>query len=328
MTNIERPYRIARTAAATLLALALAAACRDATAPRRNTNVVPVRPGGAFAAVNDIPPTGKGILVSDYPDPPDRTRYKVAYHNGQVMPYTVNVFFIWYGDWSSDPFAPDPEQAILPEFVNALSGSAYFSIVKLYPGQGNNRPTGTVMYRGSAYDAYSRGTDLHDEDVQQIVQAQIDARVLPPDAGGIIVVMGSPDVTTLSGFGESYCAFHAARAPQGPNGLAYQYAFIGSPARAPSKCAPQSVGPNGTLAADAAASHLAAVLFNATTDPALTAWYDQLGLEGADKCVWSFGTTYTAPNGALANVRLGARDYLLQQLWVPTKRGGACGLHA
>jgi hypothetical protein len=46
----------------------------------------------------------------------------------------------------------------------------------------------------------------------------------------------------------------------------------------------------------------------------------------ADKCAWNFGTTYKAPNGALANVHLGTRDYLVQQLWLPSKNGGSCAL--
>ena len=71
---------------------------------------------------------------------------------------------------------------------------------------------------------------------------------------------------------------------------------------------------------------LSGELFNTITDPDFNGWYDKLGLEGADKCVWTFGTTYKASNGALANVHLGTRDFLVQQLWVPNKNSGACAL--
>jgi hypothetical protein len=74
------------------------------------------------------------------------------------------------------------------------------------------------------------------------------------------------------------------------------------------------------------ASILAAELSNTITDPGFTAWYDKFLYEQADKCAWSYGTTYTTTNGARANVHLGARDYLLQQLWVPSARGGSCAL--
>lgn len=94
------------------------------------------------------------------------------------------------------------------------------------------------------------------------------------------------------------------------------------------QCAPQAVGPNGTLEADAAASLVAATIFGAITDPYFNAWFDRLGLEGGDKCAWDFGTTYTAPNGALANVHIGPRDFLLQRYWMPTRNGGTCSIAA
>ena len=100
-----------------------------------------------------------------------------------------------------------------------------------------------------------------------------------------------------------------------------QVLFVGNPDRAPSQCKPQAVGPNGSSAADGMATILANELFDAIVDPNFTAWYDRFGLEPADKCAWNFGATYTATNGARANIRLGGRDYLLQQLWVPDARG-------
>jgi hypothetical protein len=56
----------------------------------------------------------------------------------------------------------------------------------------------------------------------------------------------------------------------------------------------------------------------------LNAWYDSTGAENADKCAWTFGTTF-ASNGAQANVQIGFRNYLIQQNWVNAS-GGYCGL--
>ena len=61
-------------------------------------------------------------------------------------------------------------------------------------------------------------------------------------------------------------------------------------------------------------SVLAHELEEAVTDPELNAWYDTRGYENADKCAWTFGTTY-ASGGGIANMRLGSRDYLIQQNW-------------
>jgi hypothetical protein len=39
------------------------------------------------------------------------------------------------------------------------------------------------------------------------------------------------------------------------------------------------------------------------------------GAENADKCAWTFGSTYTTANGATANMHLGSRGYVIQQNW-------------
>jgi len=55
----------------------------------------------------------------------------------------------------------------------------------------------------------------------------------------------------------------------------------------------------------------------------LNAWYDSRGMENADKCAWTFGATYAAKNGTMANMTLGLRDFLIQQNWVNAS-GGYC----
>jgi hypothetical protein len=183
-------------------------------------------------------------------------------------------------------------------------------------------PNGALIYAGSTADSYSRGPTLTRSDVADIVAEKIEATELPLDGSGIYVVVATPDIH-VEGFVSEYCAFHHS---VDYTGTSVEFAFIGGAARSPQRCAPQAVGPNGTLGADAMASLLAAMLANTVTDPNLNAWYDRLGLEIADKCAWTYGATYLAPNGALANIKLGQRHYLLQQLWKPSKKGGACSL--
>ena len=61
------------------------------------------------------------------------------------------------------------------------------------------------------------------------------------------------------------------------------------------------------------------------SDPLGTAWYDSNFNENEDKCAWTFGKTYNLPNGSYANMKLGQRQYLIQQNWV-NKDGGYCAL--
>ena len=73
------------------------------------------------------------------------------------------------------------------------------------------------------------------------------------------------------------------------------------------------------------ASIIAHEFEESASDPDLNAWYDRRGAENADKCAWTFGATYTTNNGSLANMKLGQRDFLIQQNWV-NAAGGYCAL--
>ena len=76
---------------------------------------------------------------------------------------------------------------------------------------------------------------------------------------------------------------------------------------------------------DAMVSVMSHELEESASDPELNAWYDSNGEENADKCAWTFGATYKAKNGSLANMNLGGHDYLIQQNWVDAG-GGYCAL--
>ena len=69
------------------------------------------------------------------------------------------------------------------------------------------------------------------------------------------------------------------------------------------------------------ASIISHELEESVTDPDLNAWYDNKGEENADKCAWTFGTTYPS-GGGVANMNLGGKDFLVQRNWVNAGRGG------
>lgn len=110
------------------------------------------------------------------------------------------------------------------------------------------------------------------------------------------------------------------------NGRMFKFGFVGSAARCPSACAAQSnASPNGNVEADAMASIIAHELTETTSDPELDAWFDDAGLENADKCAWQFGPgVYAAKGGGYANTRIGARDFLLQLNWANRATAGYC----
>jgi len=309
-----------------LAVAALLAACRDVTpaAPEAAPDDARLARGGS--STQGLP-TGKGIGTRTSMSSADRTRYKVQYHNGPVLLGGLNVYFIWYGTWEGSATPP-----VVVDFVSRVGGSAYMRINTLYRNWDGDQPLNQVTFGGMIDDMYSRGAALAEADVAAVVRSALENLGLPVDPSGIVFVLGSADVTVTNGTSASCTSYCGLRQLTTVSGTPIQYAFVGSPARCPAQCAPQSVGPNGGLEADAIVNIVANLISTAITDPFLSAWYDRLGLENADKCAWNFGPTYTAPNGAQANIQLGrppdARHYLVQQNWVPTRKGGYCSMSA
>jgi hypothetical protein len=134
-------------------------------------------------------------------------------------------------------------------------------------------------------------------------------------------VLTSSDVSETSGFCTEYCGWHNKMTPTVGK---VRFSFVGNPAKCINSCAAQSTGPNGNAGADAMASVIVHELEETVTDPDLNAWFDSSGSENADKCAWTFGTTYTASNGSSYNVTLGGVNYLLQRNW--DARIGACAM--
>ncbi len=113
------------------------------------------------------------------------------------------------------------------------------------------------------------------------------------------------------------------------NGSPVRYIFLGNPNRCPTVAGPQfspaGPTPNGSYATDVMVSNLAHAINGLVTNPAGTGWYDRYGLENGDKCQDAlghpaFGPTYLTANGARANVRMGGRDFLIQQNWVNDRK--------
>jgi hypothetical protein len=237
----------------------------------------------------------------------------ISYHGGPLILNGVNVYLIWYGNWSGNSATQ-----IVTDFVSAEGGSPYYNInTTYYNGSGTHVAT-NVTYKGSTTDNYSQGTSLNDAQIQTVVSSAISSGRLPTDTSGVYFVLTSADVTANSGFCTQYCGWHTYGTIGGSN---IKYAFVGNPDRCLSACAAQATSPNGNAGADGMVSIIAHELEEAVTDPDLNAWYDSRGQENADKCAWTFGSTYTVSNGSQANMKIGARDFLIQQNWVNAGSG-------
>jgi hypothetical protein len=225
------------------------------------------------------------------------------------------MYYIWYGNWNGNTAT-----TILTDFANNIAPSAYFNINTTYYNGSNVHVSNAVHFGGSTTDGYSQGTALSDSAIQTVVASAISSGKLPKDTNAVYFVLTSADVNATSGFCTQYCGWHTHGTIGGSD---IKYSFVGNPDRCPNACSAQPTGPNGNRGADGMASIIAHELEEAVTDPDLNAWYDRRGYENADKCAWTFGTTSTASNGALYNMTLGSRNYLIQQNWV-NAGGGYC----
>jgi hypothetical protein len=240
----------------------------------------------------------------------------IDYHGGPVIQGTFNVYYIWYGNWSSNT-AID----ILTELASNIGGSPYYNINSTYKDSTGKAVANSVKYQSSIVDQYSHGATITDADVQSIVASAIAGKKLPNDANGAYFVLASQDVKESSGYCVDYCGFHNNATVAGVD---VKYSFVGNPAQCPNVCMTMNtaVSPNGNVGADGMASVIAHELNGMATDPDKNAWYfDSDHFENADQCAWQFGSTVTQPNGSQANVTLGTRNFLLQENWV----NNACG---
>jgi hypothetical protein len=236
----------------------------------------------------------------------------ISYHGGPVMLNTVNIHYIWYGNWQGNSAS-----TILANLAQNIGGSGYEHINTTYYDGSGTHVSGAISLAGQANDNYSQGTALTDNNIEQIVAAQN-----PTDTNGIYMVLTSADVNETSGFCTQYCGWHTNGTI---NGRDIKYAFIGNPDRCPSACEDQTTSPNGNAGADGMASIIAHESEEAISDPDLNAWYDTRGSENADKCAWTFGSESTASNGSKYNITLGNKQYLIQQNWVNAS-GGYCAM--
>lgn len=238
----------------------------------------------------------------------------ISYHNGPLI-QTPTAYVIWYGNWNQSNGTDNAGgQQIVRDFLSSVGGSPYYQINSTYSAGGYNISGNVTRGTAEASPGYSHGTRLRDSDIQAIVKEAISAG-MPADANGVYFVLTSSDVNEQSGFCTRYCGWHTSTSYTQTSNGRLRYSFVGNAARCITSCAAQSVGPNGNAGVDGMISVVAHELEEANTDPdPSSGWVDSGGAENADKCAWTFGSRqFTAANGAVYNMTLGSRNYLIQR---------------
>jgi len=247
---------------------------------------------------------------------------KLPYQGGPVMLGTINVYYIWYGNWSSLNPGAIP---LLEKFAANIGGSPYWNIQTTYFDSQGNHMSNSVSFKGSVtYPQFS--SSLLRTDIETIVVNTIKKKTLPLNTNGVYFVFTASDIDVNDagfGFCGQYCGWHDWTQLSGQY---IKYAFV-----CPDGCSYQQPGPNSNTGADGMANIIANLLEETATDPLGNAWRGSTAknadAENAAICAGTFGAT-KGSSGRKYNVNFGGTNFLIQQNFIltDTSGNGYCGL--
>jgi hypothetical protein len=260
----------------------------------------------------------------------------IFYHGGPIL-YTTNVAAIY---WASAPiYAGGPaagthgagggDNSLVGTFLRTLGGSPYFNINTTYYDGSSVHVQNVVNYTqywANNTSVPADGATVTDAQMLSMLQAGIAGGSLTYDRNTVYNIFTAGKVNLGGGFGTQYCAYHGhgtitvggASVTVLYSAMPYDYAY-------PAACTSSLKSPNADAGANYEVNTLAHEVEETTTDGLGNAWYDNRGYENADKCAWTWGTTYTTANGGVANMKIAGVDYLIQRNWVNSGSGG-CAL--
>lgn len=258
----------------------------------------------------------------------------IYYHGGSVLTAATNVAAVYWAGasiYAGGPAAGSTgtgaqDSSLVGFFLRNLGGSSYFNInTTYYDGVGTHvqNVVNYTQFWANNNQVPSNGQTVTDGNMVAMLQYGFDHGYLTYDAGTLYAIFTAGTVNLGGGFGTQYCAYHT-HGTVTINGLSrtvlyaampYDYAY-------PTACTNGTAAANGDPGADAEVNTLAHETEETTTDMIANAWFDRRGYENADKCAWTWGTTYTTTFGGVANVKVGGKDFLVQQNWVNAGSGG------
>jgi hypothetical protein len=260
----------------------------------------------------------------------------IFYHGGQVLQAGTKVVAIY---WAAAPIytggpaagatgSGSSDGSLVGLFLRNLGGSPYFNINHSYTDGSGNLIANSVTYSGfwaNNNNVPADGATVSDAQMVAMLQYGFDHGFLTYDPSTLYAIFTAGTVNLGGGFGSQYCAYHT-HGTVSVNGskvalyaaMPYDYAYPGA-------CTEGGVPAGVDAGAYGEVNTLAHEIEETTTDMMGTAWFDRRGYENADKCAWTFGTTYTTANGGTANMKLGGQDFLIQRNWVNAGSGG-CAL--
>ncbi len=260
------------------------------------------------------------------------TNSGISYHGGTVIAGTATkiVAIYWgtgtiYASQATGSGLGNADPTLIGSFLRSLGGSPYFNINTTYYNASNVRVLNQVAYTSfwtTGSDVAAPSLSPTDANMTNLIQQGLTLGKIAYDPNTVYAIFTGPGINLGGGFGSQYCAYHTHATTS--KGVVY-YAAMPYNQDFASGCTSQLGSPNADVAANSEVNTLAHEIEETTTDAMGNAWYDSRGYENADKCAWTWGTTFSA-NGGVANMTLAdGKSYLIQRNWVNAGAGG-CAL--
>ena len=124
----------------------------------------------------------------------------------------VNVYLIWYGDWTGTQGTGSTVtvQTIVKAFVSNLGGSAWWNIMTSYTQGTGGRISNNLVFGGAA--SLFGSADVSNSMLASMVTNTVASGALPKDTNGIYLVIPSQNINDPNNLGasgcSSYCGWH------------------------------------------------------------------------------------------------------------------------
>jgi hypothetical protein len=258
----------------------------------------------------------------------------INYHGGPVLQAGTKVAAVYWSASTIYSGGPTPgstgagssDGSNVGYFLSHVGGSPYFNINTSYTNSAGTPIVNSVSYTqfwaNNSVSVPSGTKRVTDATMLSMLQSGFNTGKLTYDPNTLYAIFTQGSVNLGGGFGTQYCAYHSwGNVTVGGVTKTVLYAAMPDAGAKPSACSNGTASPNGDPHADAVISVLVHEVEETTTDMNGNAWYDSSGQENADKCAWTFGTTFTTPNGGVANVTLGTKNFLIQRNWLNVGSG-------
>jgi hypothetical protein len=258
----------------------------------------------------------------------------ISYHGGPVLQAQTKVAAVYWAAatiYAGGPAvgahgAGSADGSLVGFFLSNLGGSPYFNINSSYTdGSGTNivNAVNYTQYWANGTNAPTGTQSVSDAQMLSMLASGFSSGALTYDANTLYAIFTSGSVNLGGGAGTQYCAYHT-HGTLTVNGVSKVVLYAAMPYNYawPSGCTVGGAPSNVDQGAYYEVNTLAHEVEETTTDMMANAWFDNRGYENADKCAWTFGSTYPIANGGTANMNLGGKDFLVQRNWVNAGSGG------